>query len=476
MSRFLPFEIWQWFVAIISILVGILTAGHAVVFKRDPRSAILWLQTFVILPIIGSALYLFLGINRYQRRARGWRSVALTDGDSYLSTDSVPPSLKSLSTLVGRATSLNLTEGNRIEPLVGGAQAYPAMLDAIEGAQHSIALSTYIFDRKGIGERFIQALTSAHRRGVKVRVLIDDVHVRLSLNSAFRALADAGISVASFNSTLVPARLHAFNLRNHRKILVVDGVRGFSGGMNIQASYWRQESPEKSFRDLHFQIAGPVVNHLRIAFSRDWLDTTGEELDDDFWSKIPPQKSSTGTTCARGIEAGPDETLDRMRWVFLGALSSAQHTVRIWTPYFLPDPSLLSAISTALLRGVRVEILTPAQGDHRIVSWAAQAHYWQVLENGGEIFLRKNPFDHTKLMLVDGQWACIGSANWDARSLRLNFEFNVELYDQELCRTLEKLFVQARGDSYQLKSTDLVALPFPVKLRNGIARLFSPVL
>lgn len=473
-------ELLIWISSALSFAVALVAAGHAVIYKRDPRSATLWVLLISMLPLAGALLYLLLGINRYRRRAlRQSRDDELDldrPGAGEIPAE-IPDALAGLAQLVGRATRLPLTCGNRIEPLVDGAQAYPAMLDAIDGAQHSIALASYIFDRRGIGQTFIDALRRAHKRGVKICVLIDDVYARLSFRSAYHPLRRSGIAVASFNPTLLPARLHAAHLRNHRKILVVDNRQGFTGGMNIYNPYWRPEDLRQACHDLHFRIEGPVVAHLAEAFARDWFDTTGDVLDAAFWGD-PPQQSqgSTWQSLARGIEAGPDETIDRMRWTFMGALHSARHTVRIWTPYFVPDQSMLAALSAASLRGVRVELLTPANNDHRTVQWAAQAHFWQVLEHGVRIFERPAPFDHTKLMLVDGQWVCLGSANWDARSLRLNFEFNVEVYDSRLCAELERLYDSIRDQSTEVTRSTLIARPWPTKLRNGFARLLTPVL
>jgi len=465
-----------WAVTGSSIGAALLAAGHAVVYKRDPRSATMWVLLVALLPLGGPLLYLLFGINRTQRRAQRLRgeSVALRPAEPDVPAG-VPQEWRGFARLVGRATEVPLTAGNRIEPLCGGAAAYPAMFEAIEGARHSVALASYIFDRDGIGERFVEALARAHRRGVRVRVLIDDVHVRLSRSSAYPLLARAGVPVASFNATVIPARLHAINLRNHRKILVVDGALGFTGGMNVHRPYFRPDAPAQAYRDLHFRLEGPVVMHLRQTFARDWSDTTREALDDDFWGARPAPLAGA-TALARGIEAGPDETIDRLRWTFMGALAAARQSVYIWTPYFVPDQPILAALSTAALRGVAVRVLTPAASDHAFVRWAARAHYWQVLEHGARIFERSGPFDHTKLMLVDGEWLCLGSANWDARSLRLNFEFNVEAYDARLCAALQQVFADALAEAREVDPQALAARPLPVKLRDGVARLFTPIL
>lgn len=460
--------------ALISGAVALAGIGHALVYKRDPRSAALWVLVIGMLPVLGTLLYLLFGINRYQRRARRWRTNAL-HGDADARTPNAPEPLQGLAALGRQATSLPLTSNNRIEPLVNGEQAYPAMLEAIRQASHSVALTSYIFDGQGIGEAFVSALVDAHQRGVQVRVLIDDVNVRLSRQSAYGPLKRHGVPVAAFNATLIPARLHAVNLRNHRKILVIDGQTGFTGGTNIFRPCWRPDAPKQAIRDLHFRIEGPVVAHLRDCFARDWCDTTGETLDWAFWGEVPQLPPSDGMW-ARGIEAGPDESIDRLRWVFMGALASARHSVRIWTPYFVPDQAIIAAIATAALRGVQIDILTPAQSDHAFVQWAAQAHYWQVLEHGARVHQRSGPFDHSKLMAVDEAWVCLGSANWDARSLRLNFEFNVEVYDEALSCRLADLFDHAKSQGVEVTRAQLAGRHLAVKLRDGAARLFAPVL
>ncbi|MCX7901282.1 MAG: phospholipase D-like domain-containing protein, partial [Burkholderiaceae bacterium] len=341
-----------WALAGLSSVAALLAAGHAVIYKRDPRSATLWVLLIALLPALGPLLYVLFGINRTQRRAQRLRSESAALPP--LQTDAavqLPESWRGFAHLVGRLTCLPLTAGNRITALVGGADAYPAMLQAIDSARHSVALATYIFDGQGIGECFVAALARAQARGVQVRVLIDDVHVRLSRGSAYRALVHAGVPVASFNATVIPARLHAMNLRNHRKILVVDGALGFTGGMNVQRPYFRPDAPAQALRDLHFRVEGPVVAQLRQTFARDWADTTNEALEAAFWG-AEPAPLAAGAALARCIEAGPDETVDRLRWTFLGALATARERVCIWTPYFLPDQALVAALSAAALRGV----------------------------------------------------------------------------------------------------------------------------
>lgn len=459
--------------------VALLASGHAVIYKREARAAALWVVLIWVLPALGPVLYYLLGINRVQRRAarmRGrierYRSLA-QDAASEPGTHLAP-----LARLMGEVAQRPLLGGNAIEELVDGAKAYPAMLAAIESARSSIAMASYIFDGKGIGARFVQALAAAAKRGVQVRVLIDDVDARFSWSSAVKPLRRSGVPVAVFNPPLLPARLHAINLRNHRKILVVDGMVGFTGGMNVDCRYWadgeaRDQAEGKVFRDLHFRVRGPVVSQLAEVFADDWQFTTGEPLRGEPWF---PRLQPAGNALARSIEDGPDQHPHRLRWAMLGGINAAQRSVRIMTPYFLPEASLVAALGAAALRGVEVDILLPEKSDLPHVHWAVHAHLWQVLERGCRVWTSAGTFDHSKLMVVDGAWTLLGSANWDARSLRLNFELNLEVYSVEFGAHMEGLFQARLAAAQPLSLAQLDARPIPVKLRDGIARLFAPFL
>jgi cardiolipin synthase len=224
---------------------------------------------------------------------------------------------------------------------------------------------------------------------------------------------------------------------------------------------------------LHFRIEGPVVAQLQEVFADDWFFTTGEALRGDAWF---PKLSERGTIIARGIADGPDEDFEKLRWTILGALSVAQKSVRVLTPYFLPDQALISALNLAAMRGVAVDIILPSRGNLPFVQWATFAMLWQLLERGCRVWLTPPPFDHSKLMLIDSQWALLGSANWDPRSLRLNFEFNLECYDTSLVRALDALLQQKLAAARELGLADVDGRSLPIRLRDGIARLWTPFL
>ncbi len=457
------------------VAAALFASGHALIYKREPRSAALWVVFIWLLPAAGPVLYVLLGVNRVGRRAaRLRRAMVRHRAAPGLGSCSPDGHLVPLARLVGQVVDRPLLPGNAVEALVDGSRAYPAMLEAIDAARVSVGLASYIFDADGIGAEFVAALARAARRGVAVRVLIDDVDVRFSFSSALKPLRRADVPVGIFNPPLVPARLHALNLRNHRKILLVDGELGFTGGLNIDQHYWRPERPAEAFRDLHFRLRGPVVTQLAEVFADDWQFATGEALRGRAWFSSGSQ--APGPTAARAIEAGPDESFERLRWAMIGGLNAAQRSARVLTPYFVPDATLVSALSAAALRGVEVDIVLPGKSNLPYVQWATFGKLWQVLERGCRVWLGSGAFDHSKLLVVDGAWTLLGSANWDARSLRLNFELDVECYCTDLGARMDGLIEAKRDAARRVTLREIDARPLPVKLRDGVARLFAPYL
>jgi cardiolipin synthase A/B len=309
--------------------------------------------------------------------------------------------------------------------------------------------------------------------GVEVRVLIDAMGIRYSWPSIRRTLREEAVRYALFLPSLAVWHLMTLNMRTHRKILVTDGRVGFTGGMNIRADHCFERHASRPVQDIHFRIRGPVVTQLQEVFADDWLFTTGEALRGDSWFPI---LEKAGHTLARGVTDGPDENFEKLRWTLLGALSIARHSVRIVTPYFVPDPAVMSALNVAAMRGVQVDIVLPARSNLPFVLAASRAMWRQVLEHGCRIWLTPPPFDHSKLMLVDRGWVLFGSANRDARSLRLNFEFNVEGYDVELACQLEELVETKLRAAHRVSLQEVDGRPLAIRLRDGIAGLLTPYL
>ena len=478
-------QTWPYLATLATIGAILATAVHILYNKQNTRAAAGWLGLVWFAPVLGVCLYWLFGVNRITRRARvrfaDKQNVSLPEKDAAVSplfieqmfSSMGKTNLVQLSRMTDRLTRQPLMRGNRITPFINGDEAYPHMLSSMEKASHSIALCSYIFDNDASGKMFRAALRDARKRGVEVKVLVDSVGARYSLPPITWGLRRDGVDAAEFMRTLLPWRFQYFNLRNHRKILVIDGIIGFTGGMNIRAGNCLAANPSHPVQDLHFQIEGPVVAELQRSFLEDWNFTKGEILSGEKWF---PRLQEQGEGVARGISDGPDEDFDKLRMVILAALATAQSSIRIITPYFLPDAELVSALSIAALRGVEVEILLPASSNLRMVKWASDAGLEELLRQGCRVFLTQPPFDHSKVMVVDASWVLLGSANWDSRSLALNFEFNVECYDLKLAAKIENILQEKRGAARELVLDDVLAENILVKLRNRFFRLFSPYL
>jgi cardiolipin synthase len=476
--------LWNYFVTGLGLLLAVWASGHALVYKRDSRAATLWVGIVWLLPLVGAVLYFLLGVNRIKRWAaslRGGRKrVEGTRGDAICPPEELETRLPQsgldaagLARAVAQVTSRPLLRGNRIDPLVQGDEAYPVMLEAIREARQSVSVSTYIFDADEVGLLFAHALGDAVRRGVEVRVLIDATGARYSWPSILGPLRRAGVRHARFLRLLPLARLLAMNLRNHRKILVVDGQVGFTGGMNLRLGHWLSRHPPRPVQDVHFRVEGPVVAQLQAVFAEDWEFTTGEPLRGPAW--FPPL-GEAGPAVVRAISDGPDEDFGTLRWTILAALTAARRSIQIATPYFLPEPAIVAALNVAAMRGVEVDLLLPSRSNLPFVHQASRAHWWQVLEHDCRIWLSPPPFDHSKLMVVDQAWALVGSANWDPRSLRLNFEFNLECYHPELARRLGELLVTKIRSARQVTLAEVDERGMAKRLVDGTARLFTPFL
>jgi cardiolipin synthase A/B len=472
-----PLDLWSVAAAVVAFGLSLVASGHAVLHKRDVRAALGWVAFIWLAPVVGAAGYLVFGVNRIRRRAQALRPAAVRARPEDLPPAPALPAgaehLRPLVSLADEVVRRPLVAGNAFTLLEGGDAAYPAMLAAIDRAERSVTFSTYIFDPGRAGDAFVEALERARAREVLVRVLIDAVGVRYRWPPVHRRLRKLGIPTALFLPRLTPIWLPFVNLRNHRKILVVDGKLGFTGGMNVRDDFLARAGHPPPFVDLQVKVEGPIVGHLQQAFAEDWAFTTGEVLDGPGF--FPPL-AAAGDVLARGVSDGPDEDFETIRWVLLGALATARTRVRIVTPYFLPDQSLVTALNVAAMRGVAVEVVLPARGNLPVVDWAQTAQLWQVLDHGCRVWRAAPPFDHTKAMTVDGVWSLLGSANWDPRSLRLNFELCVEAFDPGLAAQVDALVDARLAHAAAVTLADVDARPLALKLRDGVARLFSPYL
>ena len=458
---------------LLHVVLALLAATHAMLNKDNPRSVISWLFIIFGWPLVGSLFYRMFGINRVQRRAM--MLLNRHDGQNYGNVNQEdlkgnPPARKpgtnsssdadiealndrGLSDLLPLAdsstgiTGLSLAPGNKIDLLHCGTEAFPAMLEAINNAERYVLLQSYIFAFDSIGKKFTAALKDAQDRGVEVRVLIDGMGEWQQLPPTGWKLRRSGLKVARFipmKFFLPPLRV---NLRNHRKLLVVDGVMAFTGGVNVIDDHWQQAGGELNTQDIHFRIRGPICSQLQRAFAADWEFSQGDELD----VEVVDSDEQVGDTLARVITDVPVRHELGLLQAYVAAINAAEDRVRIFTPYFLPPISLASALSAAALRGVKVDIIVPSNIDHKLVEWGCQRFYSDLYPFGIRIWQQPPPFAHTKMLVVDNNYGLVGSCNLDPRSLRLNFEMNVEFFDGGACEPLIAFFEDRLDKSQPLK-------------------------
>ena len=452
--------------------LAIAVTVHVLLHKRDVPAAISWIGLAWLSPILGPALYWMFGINRVRRRA-------YRISRRYVTRRGPPPPVgairsekyAALERGVGVLTRRPTLANNSIKPMRNGDEAYPVMLQAIAEAKVSIGLVSYIFFADEAGRPFIDALVAAHNRGVEVRVIVDGIGSGYFFSKAAFLLGRGGVKVVRFMHSWLPWRTAFLNLRNHKKILVVDGKRGFIGGLNISAHNLKSSDPRTAVRDMHFDVTGPVVAQIAEAFVLDWEFATGEELQGDAWFPTP---DGCGPALARVITSGPDQDVEKIEFMFLQAVGTARQRIKIITPYFLPDERLVAALELAAMRGVDVDIVIPENSDHLVMDWAVMAHVAPLLIAGVKIWRAPEPFEHAKLMTIDDGWSLVGSANWDQRSLRLNFELNMEVYDPDFSALLSEKIAARQGNEITLQW--LYSWPMRVRLRNRAVRLLLPYL
>ncbi|MCG8532506.1 MAG: cardiolipin synthase [Desulfovibrionales bacterium] len=462
------------------VILGLLGAVHALLTRRHPNSALVWVAICVSLPGIGILAYLIFGVNRVRRSAERLRQEfeeqdnqpepVATDAESHTCTvNEISEEFAELEKIGRSITGTLPLKGNSITPLYNGRQAYPAMLEAISNAKQSVYLSTFLFEKDGIGKKFYAQLVAAKNRGISVAVLLDGFGLLWSWIRLNSLLKRNGVPVTRF----LPIRLFPpqirMNLRNHRKLLLIDGHTGFTGGMNIGGS--RTAKGRQRMSDMHYKLTGPIVSQLQEVFFEDWAYANGEK----HIPKPPPMKH-TGRILSRVIKDGPDNPDNPLHLSIVATINTARTSIRIMTPYFLPSRELTSALTVAALRGVDVRIILPAKSNLPFVHWAMRNYMGELLEAGVRIFYQPPPFCHTKLLIIDGRYTQFGSANLDPRSLQLNFELNIEALDAELAQTLNTHVNTTIKASRELSCFEIAGRSLPVRMRDAFFWLFSPYL
>ncbi len=477
-------------VATIAVSVGHLIAifGFLMVQRREPAATLAWLLTLMFIPVLGVLLFWMFGSQRARRRTHRARAVservqAVLDAHASLhpraqDLAAADPRTAAILTLARNTTGNSLSTGNRVDILVNAAATYRAMLDAVDAATHHIHMLFYIIQPDDTGRAMRDHLVRRARAGVAVRVLVDGVG-SLSLPYEFwDPLRAAGGEAAVYDPVGQLFRLRRrdrVDYRNHRKILVVDGRIGFTGGINVGREYLGLDPYIGHWRDTHIRIEGPAVLSLARTFAEDWFQATDVLLDDRALYPTPPADLH-GDSSVLVVDSGPDQRWSPLHRLYARSILLARERVWITSPYFVPDPVIEHAMVTAALSGVDVRLLLPSRSDHMLVTMAARGYYPDLLAAGIQIHEYARGFVHAKTLVVDDWLATVGSANMDIRSFRLNFELNAFVFGARVTGELAAQFEDDLAHARRVDPDTHIQPPYFRRLVLSAARLLSPLL
>lgn len=472
------------FLLVIILALNVIFAVTIVFFeRRNPTATTAWLMVLFLLPPVGFVLYLLFGQSytrqkvcatreredrRFLAEIFGEQHRALADDPHRFATPEADEFRETIVLLL-KNNQACLTGGNRVDIFTRGETMFEALFAAIRMARHHIHLEYFIVNNDDLGQAVVHALAEKAREGVRVRLLFDAMGTRAGGGSrtAFSELTDAGGEIGVF----FPG-IYRVNFRNHRKIVVVDGVVGFIGGFNIGDDYLGK-GPLGRWRDTAFRITGEAVRMLQLRFSLDWSSATGECP--DLGPRYFPARGDFGTTPVQIVSGGPGTRWNPIKEGFLKLINSARRSVYIQTPYFIPDESVADALRLAALSGIDVRIMIPCKPDHPFVYWATLSFVGDLLGAGVRVYTYDDGFLHAKTIVVDGKAGSVGSANWDVRSFRLNFEANAFFYDAAVGADLARAFEEDLAVSTEITPEDYGARSRRVRVKESISRLFSPL-
>jgi cardiolipin synthase A/B len=476
-------------------VIGVGCIGWVLMIKHDSTSAVAWCLLILFLPLVGAALFYLLGYQHVERplgrkrqhkqryRARAPRTASdIREPAGQLDTaDPCTVELqRDMHRLAGHSGAFPLTAGNQIDFYHSGQPAFDAMLETMRGACHHIHLETFIFQPDEAGGEFLELLTRKAKEGVQVRLLYDAMGSHKLKPRRLQHLRAAGGRAFAFLPVNPLRRRMQVNLRNHRKILVVDGEVGFVGGLNVGDEYLGRVQRYGYWRDTHLRLRGPAVADLQRVFAEDWDFAAGEQFSTNApsgdGSRYYQPRCADGPYPAQIIPSGPDRDVKGIRDIYFAAVLLARKRVWIASPYFVPDAGLLDALRLAGNRGIDVRFLGLNHPDKWLPLFAARYYWGQVLDAGVKVYQYTKGMMHSKVVLVDGEWASVGTANFDNRSLHLNFEVNCLIYAAPAVAELEQAFERDLQDAVRLDREVYARRPFAGRLLENACRLMSPVL
>jgi cardiolipin synthase len=455
------------------------TSVHILLHKEDVKSAIGWIALVFLSPFIGTILYIFLGINRVKRKgSRLRKKISLSEKYPYKIINNIfenlPINYKQFITFGHNIYPQAFTFGNSVTPLQNGIEAYPQMIKAIKNASKEILISSYIFDYDSETTKFLDAFKVAAKKGASIKVLVDGIGtLKFFQRSIEKRLSEIkGVECGVFLPPHLPIAMPFVNLRNHRKMILVDGNTAFFGGMNLSKKNTLTHNLKDAILDITFEVKGSVIEQMAEVFEDDWKFATGIKFQ-SFAKTVTYHKE--GTLPARIISDGPyNNKHGVIKLIAIGAINAAVKKILIVTPYFLPENDILTAIEMAAMKDVDVEIIIPQKSDYKILNYAAEPNFLRLIESGVKIYCTPRPFDHSKIFIVDNEWVFVGSANWDERSFKLNFEANMEIFSKSLAKKLTDIVEEKKKNAKLTTAYECKQLSFLKRIRNNAYRLLTP--
>ncbi|MCG6187489.1 cardiolipin synthase [Maribellus maritimus] len=478
-------EFWRIF-SLVFLLTAIPVAIMIVWEKRSPFKTAAWILVLILLPIFGVVFYLIFG-QEYRKRKLFSRSGIKSLGkirrlstkqlrefeQSHLHLDKKIREKEKIIRLLLNNSNALLTTGNKLKILNGGKQTFDAIFEAIQNASHHIHLEYYILADDKIGRRLKDLLIAKSRQGVEVRIIIDDVGSWGLGNKNIEEFRKNGVEIYPFMEVRFPRLTSQVNFRNHRKIVIVDGEIGFTGGINVADRYIEGIKKIGPWRDTHLQLEGDAVACLQVVFAADWYFVINENING---RKYFPAFSEAPGTAVQISASGPDSDWENISQAFFAAITNARKRVYIVTPYLMPPPNIVSALKMTSLSNVDVRIIIPKKSDAIIPRWCSFSYVEELMEAGIRIFFYEAGFIHSKYIIVDDVFSSVGTTNLDFRSLETNFEVNAFIYDEEFTAELEKTFTVDLKNSYEITLEEWQQRPWHKKFRESLAHIFSPML
>ena len=466
-------------------LIGFLSAVDAVMKTRTPQGATAWVFALATIPLVAIPLYFVLGRSRFDdyTEALADFDVEISHGVESATGGPLRPFLlghdqrdvrdRGEMRAFDEMATLPFTTGNSVRLLVDGHETFRAVFAGIDAAEHYVLAQFYIIHDDQIGRQFKERLIAAARRGVTVRLMYDSIGSIKLPRSYKRDLEAAGVTVCRFTGPRNWLKRLRLNFRNHRKIVVVDGVRAYAGGLNVGDEYLGRDPDIGNWRDTHLEVEGPIVQGLQLSFARDWFYGTRDELDGLRWT---PTASQSDDATALVLASGPADEVETCGLLYAHTIESAEERVWIATPYFVPDGRVLGALQLAALRGVDVRILMPRTSDSVFFKYVPYAFLPDVARVGVRVFLYEDGFMHQKVALVDRDFAAVGTANFDNRSFRLNFEATVVARDEGVCDRVAEMLERDLARATEIGLDDVEGKPFAFRFAANATKLLAPVL